>query len=83
MLRIVLAWAQLGTGMGFSLLNSPSVSVPHLECEWLQSIRKGMASIGARIEMHAPMVYLPRREHDSHIMDGIITSELFNENQVR
>jgi hypothetical protein len=39
MMSIVLTWAQLRTGMGFSLLNSPSVSVPHLECEWLQSIR--------------------------------------------
>jgi hypothetical protein len=32
MIRIMLAWAQLGTGMGFALLEWPEKAVPHLEC---------------------------------------------------
>jgi hypothetical protein len=39
MLCITLAWAQLGTGMGFVLLEKPNKRVPHLECAWIQSIR--------------------------------------------
>ena len=83
MLGIMLAWAQLETGMGFPLLNEPSFPVPHLECDWLQSIRTGMASIDARIEIHAPMVYLPRRMDDSHIMDGISLCKIFTKTEVR
>jgi hypothetical protein len=45
MLRIMLAWAQLETGMGFALLECPEKKVPHLECTWLQSIRTGLATI--------------------------------------
>jgi hypothetical protein len=35
MIRIMLAWAQLDTGMGFSLLEWAEKEVPHLECDWL------------------------------------------------
>ena len=49
LLRIMLVWAQLGTGMGFPLLASPEKNVPHLECKWTESIRTGLANIGARI----------------------------------
>jgi hypothetical protein len=31
----MLAWAQLDTGMGFSLLEWAEKEVPHLECDWL------------------------------------------------
>jgi hypothetical protein len=82
MLRIALAWAQLETGMGFSLLDSPDKYVPHLDCQWLQSIRTGLSSIDARIEQYKPEVYLPRRIDDSHIMDAICDSQLFNDKQV-
>jgi hypothetical protein len=50
MLRIMLSWAHLATGMDFSLLKRPKKSVPHLECEWTQSIQTGLAGIGGQIE---------------------------------
>jgi hypothetical protein len=50
MLLIMIAWAQLETGMGFALMASPEKKVPHLECAWLQSIRTGLAKTNARIE---------------------------------
>ena len=37
MLCFALEWAQVGPGMGFPLLNEPSLSVPHHECAWWQS----------------------------------------------
>jgi hypothetical protein len=47
MLWITMAWAQLGTGMGFPLLTFLDKTVPYLECAWMQSIRMGLASVGA------------------------------------
>jgi hypothetical protein len=60
MLRITLAWSQLGTGMGFSLLQFPKKLVPHLDCQWLQSVWTGLSSIDASIERYKPEVYAPQ-----------------------
>ena len=73
----MLAWAQLGTGVGFPLLESPEKAVPQLECKLTQSIRRGLSSIGASIESNEILVFLPRRDSDSHIMDGINSSKRF------
>jgi hypothetical protein len=45
LLRFMLSWAQLATGVGFPLLATPDRPVPHLECKLTQSIRTGLASI--------------------------------------
>jgi hypothetical protein len=60
LLWIMLSWAQLGTGTEFPLQASPAKSVPHLECQWTQPIRTGLASIRARIESIKTFIYLPR-----------------------
>jgi hypothetical protein len=78
----MLAWAQLGTGMGFSLLASPEKAVPHLECKVTKSIQSGLASIGARTESKETFVSLPRRASDSHIMDGVVETKHFNKSQL-
>jgi hypothetical protein len=68
LLRIMLSWAQLGTGMSFSLLASPAESVPHLECKWTQSIHTGLTSIGARIDSHETFIFvLPNRRNTSSL----------------
>ena len=82
-LRIMLSWAQLGTGMGFSLLEWPKKYVPHLECAWTQSIRQGLADIGSRIECHQTFVYKPRRTQDGHIMDAICAGKQFTALDIR
>jgi hypothetical protein len=46
MLHFVISWAQLATGMGFYLLEWLEKPVPHLECEWMQSMPTGLANIG-------------------------------------
>jgi hypothetical protein len=57
MLRIMLSWAQLGTGKGFSLLEWPEKSLPQLNCAWLQSVRMGLTCIGACIECTQDGIY--------------------------
>jgi hypothetical protein len=83
MLRIMLAWAQLGTGMSFSLLECPEKPVAHLECEWVQSIRTGLAKIRGRIERTKETVFKPRRMDDLHIMDKICNCKRFTDTQIR
>ena len=83
LLHITLSWAQLGTGVGFPLLESPNIPVPQLECEWLQLVRTGLSSIEARIECHHPFVYKPRQAEDSHIMDAIGTSKSFTATEMK
>jgi hypothetical protein len=83
MLRITLSWAQLGTGVGFALLQSPHILVPHLECEWIQSIRTGLTSIDAHLESTITFVYEPRRVSDCHIMDAICSCGIFTTPQIR
>jgi hypothetical protein len=83
MLLIMIAWAQLETGMGFALMASPEKKVPHLECAWLQSIRTGLAKTNARIERTESAVYADRRSDDCHLMDQICESKGFTDNQVR
>jgi hypothetical protein len=82
LLRIMLAWAQLGTGMGFPLLESPFKLAPYLECKWLTSIRTGLASIGARIKTTESFIQLPRRALDCHIMYGFGDCERFTTGQM-
>jgi hypothetical protein len=73
MLRIMLSWAQLlGTGMAFLLLEWLEKEVPHLKCEWLQSIRTKLTGIGAHIKSPQDFVYkLWQHTSNCHLMDSI------------
>jgi hypothetical protein len=82
MLRIMLAWAHLGTGVGFSLLTLPGQTVPHLECTWLQSIRTGLIGIEGRIKIFEPSVHKHCQVANTHIMDAICLGKQFNGTQI-
>jgi hypothetical protein len=73
MLRIMIAWAQLETGMGFALLEYPERKVPRA---WLQSIWTGLVGI-------KETVYKDRRANDCHLMDQICESSWFTDPQIR
>jgi hypothetical protein len=81
-IRIAFAWAQLATGMGFALFEWPEKEVAHLECDWMQSLRTGLASIAARIECVEEHVFKHRRMGDVHIMDQICDSDSFTDIQI-
>jgi hypothetical protein len=82
MIWIMLAWAQLGTGMSFPLLEWPEKEVAHLKCKWLQSICTGLSSIGARIKCIKDYVFKPQRTGDEHIMDKICDCKRFTPTQL-
>jgi hypothetical protein len=83
MLRIMLAWAQLETGMGFALLERTKKKVPHLECVWLQSNRTGLSRINSRIKRTEASVYKTGQSNNCHLMDQICESGGFTNPQIR
>ncbi len=83
MFRIALTWAQLNTGMGFHLLEYPSISVPHLECKWFNSMREGLAAIKGSIECFESFTVPIARDGDSYLMDAICDCKLFRPNQIQ
>ena len=83
MLQINLAWAQLGTGMGFPILGNPDMELPHLECAWFASLRDGLTMVDGSIEMTTTHVVPARRVADTHLMDGVCGSKLFSKSEIK
>jgi hypothetical protein len=83
LLRITYAWAQLNSGMGFHLLEYPSLLAPHLECQWIKIMRLGLATINESIECVESFVVPIARAGDRYLMDAICDSKSFAEGQTR
>ena len=83
MFRITFCWAQLNTGMGFALLEHPQLSVPHFECKWLDSMRQGLATIQASLEMSESFVVPIARDGDGYLMDAVCDCQRFTKSQIR
>ncbi len=83
MLQMNLAWAQLGTGMGYPILEYPDTNIPHLECAWFASIRNGLTLVDGSIEMTTTYVVPKQRVSDQHLMDGICESKMFTKTEIR
>ncbi len=83
MFRIAFMWAQLNTGMGFHLLEYPGLSVPHLECKWMESMRSGLAALQGSIQCIENFIVPIAQEGDTYIMDAICESKKFTKNEVR
>ncbi len=82
LLMHVVAWAQFASGMASPLLETPSVSIPHLESKWLASLRSYLASINAAIHLDAPGLPPLEREHDGYIMEWIVHSHQFTDKEI-
>ena len=82
LLKNVVAWAQFTTGMASPILETPSMSLPHLESKWLASLRNYLASINAAL--HVDVTGLPplEREHDGYLMERIIQSQQFTDKDI-
>ena len=82
LLRHVVAWAQVTTGMASPILEVPSLPLPHLESKWLASLRGYLASINAAL--HLDVTGLPplEREHDGYIMEWIVQSDRFKDKEI-
>jgi hypothetical protein len=77
LLRGAVAWLQLHTGVGFSLLDNVTTVIPHLATRWLPSLRTFLANINGTIQLNQTYVPPIQLVHDEYIMDTILWSEAF------
>ena len=67
--RIALSWAQLNTGVGWSILNDVETPLPHFdESHWIRVLRNFLRSINGSIRLDKTYVPTIQRVNDSHIM---------------
>jgi hypothetical protein len=77
LLCIATSWTQLHIGTSRFFLQDTTTHIPHLQGQWLWSLRTFLSRIDASIEVDNP--YLPplQRKHDTFIMDQILQSGSF------
>jgi hypothetical protein len=81
--RIALSWAQLQAGIAQPILSDTTTHLPHLETCWLDSLRTFLACCNGSIEVDNPYVLPLQREHDFYLMDVILASKRFTDDEIR
>ena len=75
--RIALSWAQVNTGVGWSILYDVETPLPHFESEWFRTLRNFLKSIKGRLRFDKPYIPEKQRVNDSYIMDHVLDSKQF------
>jgi hypothetical protein len=83
LLQVAVAWLQLHTGVGFSLLDDVTTVISYLATCWLPSLRTFLASINGTIQLDRAYVPTIQRVRDEYIMDTILRSEAFTIAQIK
>jgi len=83
MLRVAMAWAQFCVGTEQPLLTDTTTPLPHLEANWISSVRKYLQDMGGTLQLKDPMVPPLQRHHDAYIMDRIMALGSFTPAQIR
>lgn len=82
-LRIALQWAQYCAGTSISIVIDNSTKLPHLESEWISSLRKYLHRIKGSIQVDQPGIPPRMREQDEYIMDTVIQTKRYKPHQIR
>ena len=82
LLNIVLGWYQFNDGVSFCALTKPEVALPHLEGNWLNSVRLFLKSIHGSLEFSDPQILPTQWRGDIHLMDLAISSR-FKKPEIR
>ena len=83
MLRNLVAWTNYSAGTSVSILADVHTPLPHLEAQWLGSLRVYLSHTRACIEVDDDGIAPVEREHDDYIMDLILDSQQFQPPQIR
>jgi hypothetical protein len=78
MLRIAVSWYQQHAGVSFSLFDDVHTPIPYSAARWLHSLRTFLATIDGQLELDDTYVTIPQRQHDTHLMDLVVTPEAFS-----
>ena len=83
LLRIAVAWAQINTGVGYSIFLNVVPTLPHFESKWLNSMRHFLRAIQGQLRLDVPFVPEIQRVNDSFIMDHVLERGMFSKAEVR
>ena len=83
MLQCTVHWMHLSVGVSYSILENPTVQLPHLESKWIASMRDFMARHQLYMQLDNPGIPPLQREHDQHIMDLLIGSNHYTATEIR
>ena len=83
LLRVAVAWAQFCAGIRSPILEDTSTQLPHLEAEWLSSLRQFLQDVQGQLELDTPFVTPLQRQGDAFLMDLAIQSGKFKPTQLR
>ena len=82
-LRILVHWTQQSLGLATSFLTDTTTPLPHMETKWLTSLRNFLATTGGFLQLDDPGLLPLQREHDQHIMEIILRSKRFTDQEIR
>eukprot|EP00957_Ditylum_brightwellii_P048148 3654833-Ditylum_brightwellii.AAC.1 len=82
LLHIALAWCQYQVGTGHPIFENAQQKLPHLEARWIPSFCQYLQLIEGSIKVDNAYIPYLQREHDDYIMDIILESKKFTDNEV-
>ena len=82
-LRCTMAWLQLSVGVSYPVLEHPMRPLPHMESLWVASMRQFLGTTRTTIQLDNPTVPTVQREHDTYVMDYILTSNHYTPAEIR
>jgi hypothetical protein len=74
---IALHWARLQSGFHKPILEDPNTPIPHLESQYIHSIRQFLQSINGSIRTEIPYTVPLQWAQDQSIMEIVVQSTLF------
>jgi len=83
LVRIAVAWMQFIVGTGIPLLYDTHTLMPHLESQWIKSLRDFLARIQAKLDLAETFIPSIPREKDAFIMDLVLQSGTFTNKEVQ
>jgi hypothetical protein len=83
LVRVALQWAQYCVGTGRAILEDTTTSLPHLESEWITSLRNYLRIINGKIQVDQTGVPPHMRENDQYLMDIVIQQQKYKPHQIK
>lgn len=82
-LQIALAWNQYTAGTGKPILEDTKTKIEYLDTVWYPDLRDFLAETNSTIEVDDPCIVPVQRENDRHIMDFILSLDIFKRGELR
>jgi hypothetical protein len=83
LLRVAVAWAQLNSGVCYSIFQDVVSPLPHLESRWLRSVRDFLRLIQGTLRLDRPSIPEIQRVNDSFIMDHVLERGNFSSKDIQ